>query len=160
MSFTVSYELSGRFETPNDIDIVNADEMTLRYDLFLGSVTLIGGQSTITMDWEWIPILDFAVVLNDIKERLKMVDLDNQQLDFTESSELLLFSKVDQRIYMSTSYSEESIVVVLDDFELGVANFLRQLTTDLSRANSKIKENAFFRDKIWAIANEPGRLNG
>lgn len=158
MSFIVSYEFSGRFETPNEFDFVTADEMTLRYDLFLGSVTLIGGQSTITMDWEWIPILDFAVVLNEIKERLKMVELGNQQLDFTESSELLLVSKADKRIYMSTSYSEESIVVFLDDFELGVANFLRQLTTDVLKTNSKIEENAFFRDRIWPIAN--GRLNG
>jgi hypothetical protein len=55
-------EIKYHFANSNYPDIAKADETTLRYNLFLGSLIFKNDIATIPIDWDWIPywILQFA----------------------------------------------------------------------------------------------------
>lgn len=87
------FEINYRFSNSNYLSSANPDESTLRYSLFLGDVILKDEKSAISMDWDWIPILDFAICMIAIYNNLFEKESSIEEFEFTESNEKLIFRK-------------------------------------------------------------------
>jgi len=121
-----------------------ADDTSLRYSLFLGSLILQKDSSRIRLNWEWIPLLDFAVCFLSIylellgKRNLKKI------FEFTESDGQLFIERVDDRISISTSFSDEKIEMSFNDFSIGIKAFYLNIMQEIKNKYDGIELNEFF----------------
>lgn len=89
---TLDYELSlGWDRRTTELKLRSADEMTLRYDCFLGDVVFVDGVD-FSARWGWVPVLDFALHLWAIAGGL-----------VSEAEELFEFTESDAAIEVSAS---------------------------------------------------------
>jgi hypothetical protein len=125
--FEIQYSVSPNFESKN----ISNEPMDLRYDYMLGSITLRHCDSSIMMDWGWIPIYDFAICLVEICNKLLKGE-QRQEFEFTESDAKILFGRrgIDM-IKISTTFSNEEIEMSLLDFQNGIAGFYKSITSEL-----------------------------
>lgn len=104
-----------------NIEAIKDEE--IHYNFLLGNVSFFTEDCSIDMDWEWIPLLDFAFCLSKILLSLSEKDLSKESFEFTESSETIEFSKVGGSIKILASFSPTEIITTLDEFEKAVNNF-------------------------------------
>jgi len=138
--FQIKYIFSNSYEQ-SDVSYDSIDDTALRYSLFLGSLSLEIKSSRIELDWEWIPLLDFAVCfLSFYLEFFGKNDL-KKQFEFTESDGLLFVERVGSKISISTSYSDEKIEMSFDEFSSGVKSFYISLTDEIKDRYDGIELN-------------------
>lgn len=145
--FKIKYSFSDSF-LKKDIDYKIEDEMSLHYDLFLGGIILSSNDSEIDLDWKWIPLLDFAYHLLDIALEISKNLNCHEKFEFTESNGLLLFDRIEKKVKISTSYSDEKIDIDIEEFKLEVKRFYKKLITDIIRKYPEVQENRFFIEYI------------
>lgn len=125
-------------------NITKADDMSLRYSLFLGDVVLKDGVSEIDLSWGWIPLLDFAFSLLLTCTKLDKKDDALDQFDFTESDDILNFHKTGRSIRVSTSFSDEEIYTDFEFFKTEVYRTHHELTNSIIERNPEILNNESF----------------
>lgn len=119
-----------------------ADEMTLRYDCFLGDVTLKIGGLDASAAWGWVPLLDFALALKTISDRLAASGHD-QVFEFTESDASIKFQKENDNVVIDPSYVAGSAEVPLAELISASTDFLASLLQDLIDRHSQLASNEF-----------------
>jgi hypothetical protein len=66
-SIIFDYKLSSEWNRRTQtVDLRGADEMTLRYDCFLGDVVFSVDEADFSARWDWVPVFDFALSLRAI----------------------------------------------------------------------------------------------
>lgn len=128
---TISYSLSLQWtEAAVGIDLSDADETTLRYEVFLGDLILVVADVDLSARWDWIPLLDAAAVLDcvvrDLRSGKKQVDFD-----FTEAEALIQFA-VDPAglVCVTSTYASGRGCVHLDELQSGVQEFAERVLAD------------------------------
>jgi hypothetical protein len=139
----LDYELSSAWNRKTgEVDLRAADEMTLRYDCFLGDVVLVVGDLDLSACWGWVPVLDFALGLRSIAGALAADD--EQVFEFTESDATIEFRRKGGAVEISSSYVDGAAEVAHVDLSLLAEQFLARVVEDLGRAHSELGDNAFF----------------
>ena len=141
------FEIKYQF-TRNQPEIVNdADEITLRYELFPGSLWLKKDEKEISMDWKWIPLADFALCMFDIYNLLNKQTVGEEIFEFTESDATITFRREKDKCKISASFSEVILKPDYAEFQEAVKIFGIKIGEDIFRQNKELKEkykNLFF----------------
>ncbi len=95
----------------------------IRYDFLLGNISLLSFNAKIEMEWEWIPLLDFAYCLQMIAGNLKENDIGKEYFEFTENAETLNFSRQGKQLKIIASFSSIVIETTFEDFEKAAYDF-------------------------------------
>lgn len=141
--FEIEYNLSNITQNVSGID-----EMSLRYDLFLGSLFLKTKREVILIDWGWVPILDFAYCLLEIYDNLLKVTSGKEEFEFTESDEKICFQKEHDEIKIFTTFSDTILDMSLKDFKSGINRFYVRIVSDISNSIDVANSPAF---KIYLL---------
>lgn len=104
-----------------EIEDISDDEIS--YSFLLGNVSLISSDIKIEMDWEWIPLLDFAYCLKTISNNIAINEKSNECFEFTENAETIEFSKEVNQLKISASFSPVVILTTVKDFEIATTKF-------------------------------------
>jgi hypothetical protein len=136
------FEIQFRLSNNDDKNIV-VDETNIRYDCFLGSIKLKNEKISILIDWEWIPLLDFALCLLIISKQFHKIN-QVEEFEFTESDSKLIFQKTGSSIKIFFSFSEELLETSFEEFEEGCKMFYKNLLQEIVTKNENIEKNAFF----------------
>jgi hypothetical protein len=117
--FRIRYQIVN--QSFNNLELLS--EMDVRYDFLLGNVSLISSNAEIEMEWEWIPLLDFAYCLQMIVSNLKAKDTAKEYFEFTENAETLEFSRQGEQLKIVASFSSTVVETIFADFEKVVYDF-------------------------------------
>jgi len=104
-------------------EIEDITDEEIHYDFLPGNVSLLSSNIAIEMEWEWIPLLDFAYCLKRIVSKLKTNDNTEELFEFTENAETLKFSKQQGSLKIFASFSSIIIETTYIDFEKAVYEF-------------------------------------
>lgn len=155
----IGYALSGRFPDPPQTDYRTAGVRALRYDLFCGDVYLADTRTDheLATAWGWVPVLDFAWALCDIAEQLDADPLGSRAsrpqratLDFTESTELLRFSRRFGHVEITADWRPEGeppLTVTHTELRREARDFLHDLLADLCDMHEELRDNPV----VWQL---------
>ena len=115
------------------IGIERMSDEEIRYNFLLGNLILFSPGTRIEMDWEWIPLLDFAYCLKEIVSNLKTNDYSKEYFEFTENAETLSFSRQREGLKIVASFSSTVIETTLIDFEKAVHDFHFSISEHIRR---------------------------
>jgi hypothetical protein len=119
MMFRIEYKItSGQPE-----ELKHTSDEEVRYNFLLGNVSFISSNTEIEMEWEWIPMLDFAYCLQMIVSSLKVKDTAKEYYEFTENAESLEFSRQGEQLKIIASFSSAVVEAIFADFEMAVNDF-------------------------------------
>lgn len=138
------FEIKYSFSNYSNPDVATANEMALRYNLFLGSLTFKKGFKTISIDWDWIPLLDFAICLLVICSSLLKKIQGEEEFEFTESDAKIVFKKNGQYVEVFTTFSNEILEMNFEDFQKAVRRFFKDLIFDILAKNEELRKNQVF----------------
>lgn len=117
--FRIDYKIIT--EQLKELEYISDEE--IRYNFLLGNVSLISSDAEIEMEWEWIPLLDFAYCLHMIVSNLKANDTAKEYFEFTENAETLEFSRQEEQLKIVASFSSTVVEAIFIDFEKTVYDF-------------------------------------
>lgn len=147
----LDYELSPAWNRKTgEVDLRGADEMTLRYDCFLGDVVLVVGELDLSARWGWVPVLDFALGLRSVAGDLAAAG--EQVFEFTESDATIEFRRKGAAVEISSSYVDGAAEVAHVDFSLQAEQFLARVVEELGRAHPELADNAFFAELVRGLS--------
>lgn len=106
-----------------DGNIENISDEEICYNFLLGNVSFSFADVKIEMDWEWIPLLDFAYCMQIIVNDLKVNDNAKEYFEFTENTETIGFFRKSEQLKIVPSFSILTIEVSMEDFEKAVCDF-------------------------------------
>jgi hypothetical protein len=138
---TLDYKLSTDWN-PHELDLRTADELTLRYDAFPGDVVFRIDDADFSAQWGWVPVLDFALALGTICDRLD--GHDREAFEFTESGATIDFRRDSGLIEITTSYVMAVARTPLFELTNAVDEFLELLTGALETQHPELAENDDF----------------
>jgi hypothetical protein len=115
----IEYKIIENFE--GEIDSISDEDIC--YNFLLGNVSILSSDAVIDMDWEWIPLLDFAYCLRRIERLINTNSKAKEYFEFTENAETLEFSKEAEQLRISASFSPVTIITTLKDFEIATKEF-------------------------------------
>lgn len=109
--------------TPYFGEIEDITDEEIHYDFLLGSISLFSPDAVIEMEWEWIPLLDFAYCLKNIAKNILPNYKAVENFEFTENAETLEFSKEAEQLRISASFSPIVISASVIDFDMAITEF-------------------------------------
>lgn len=142
---TLDYKLSTDWN-PHELDLRCADEMTLRYDAFPGDVVFRVDDADFSAQWGWVPILDFALALRTIAERLE--GHDRELFEFTESGATIDFRRDGGPIEISTNYAGAVARTPLFELSNAVDAFIEDLADALETRHPELATNEYFTNLV------------
>ncbi len=140
----IMFEINYNFSIDNSQDVAKADETTLRYNLFLGSLILKKGNNLISIDWDWVPLLDFALCLLTICNSLVQKTSGKEEFEFTESEAKIIFQRDGDTVRITTSFSTEILEMNFEDFQKATRKFYKDVIFDVLGKNQVLKNNTTF----------------
>jgi hypothetical protein len=139
---------SGRGSKPKDA-VTEAGKMELRYDLGLGDVTLRFDQIHLNAKGGRIPLIDFALALNDITNR--PIEEDGPAtFEFAELDATLCFDRKGSNLVISVSYLQGQIEVPFGFFREQVERF--EAGKELQERYPALARNQTFQE-LFAVGN-------
>ncbi len=132
------------FSTTSRFNATSEDELSLRYLFFTGDLFFRDGNKVIILDWDWIPLFDFAICLSEISDSLQGGDVNQMEFEFTESDEWIRFQKDGEEILIQFSFTEETLVLKFVDFRNAVLKFYKNIIFDISARNNELNNNPAF----------------
>jgi len=142
--FEIKYRFAGNY-TEN---LKAVDEMTLRYEFFLGSLWFEKDDKKIAMDWEWIPLLDFALCLHTLCGHLDKQPKGEEVFDFTESDATVSFRREEDKCELFTSFSDSSLMMSFPEFQEAVQLFCKKVIADILSKNAGLDNNRVFKKAL------------
>lgn len=95
----------------------------IHYYFLLGDVSIISDYEIIDINWNWIPLLDFADCLGHILSDLKNGS-NKEYFEFTENEATIEFSLEKDELKIKASFLPKNIIKTsLDDFEKAINIF-------------------------------------
>ena len=117
-------------------EIEQISDEEIHYDFFLGNVSLLSPDATIEMDWEWIPLLDFAYCMQRIVDNLKTNSIAKECFEFTENAETLDFLRKSEQLKIVGSFTSKTIETTFADFEKAIHDFHFSISAYIRRNKS------------------------
>ena len=121
-------------------DLATVEETDLRYYVAPGDVMLGGGQTDLSANWGWIPLIDFALALVEIADALSATE-GSETFEFTESEATLQFDRVGEEVTITSSYAPGEIRASLPEFRNQVDDFARRLDKALLQKHPELELN-------------------
>jgi hypothetical protein len=147
------FEIKYNFSRNNNVNVVDADETAIRYNLFLGSLILKKEDKSIVIDWDWVPLIDFAICLRTICNSLLKKMHSEEEFEFTESDSRIMFQKDGDKITIATSFSDEIIEISFEEFQKAVSKFYKEVIFEAVEKNKEIKNNDSFIEYLKEVEN-------
>ena len=138
------FQINYSFSNYNSLDTTRIDDVSLRYNLFLGSLVLKEENNSISMNWNWIPLIDFASCVFVIYNNLIVKNNAKEKFEFTESEAEIIFSRNENIIKITTSFSNDVLEISLADFQYAVTKFYKNVVFDILEINPTLRDNAVF----------------
>lgn len=128
--FTLDYRLDPLAAAEaKGIDMASADSVSLRYQLFPGDIVVRGEEADLSTQWGWVQVLDFALSLQAIEEKLEQRRV--ARFEFTESSAALDFRLENDSVCVSSTYASGMLRIRPSEFRDQVKQFVRMVIHDL-----------------------------
>jgi len=122
--FNIEYSIiTASFE---DLEVMTEEE--LRYNFLLGNVVFNSANTSIDMQWEWIPLLDFSFSLFQIVKSLSYKENSFESFEFTESTEIIKFIREGNTLKILPSFSPNTIYTTFDEFDNEVQIFHKEIS--------------------------------
>lgn len=135
----LDYVLSDEESTGGDLR--TASPAILRYRCFPGDIVWHAGDVDLSTSLGWVPVLDFAVALRSIAE--KLASEAHQVFEFTESDEKIEFTRAGDVVRVQTEYAHEPAEVPYEEFARAADAFLTKVVEDLTASHPELAENEF-----------------
>jgi hypothetical protein len=129
---------------PSEVNLAEADEMTLRYSVFLGDVIFKVDGVDFSTHWGWVPILDFAICLLSVLEDLS-AGKEQSSIEFTESEAELVFWRRDGLVLITSNYNSNQASASYRELEDASVAFSIKVFSDFQRLNPEASQNAAIR---------------
>lgn len=141
----IDYKLSSSWAMkPSEISLADADEMTLRYNAFLGDVVFKVGSIDFSTHWGWVPILDFAICILSVVEDLS-TSREQSSIEFTESEAELTFQRIHDLVLITSNYNSHQVSTGYKQLEDASIAFSIKVFSDFLRLNPEANQNAAIR---------------
>ncbi len=128
--FRIEYKIIT--ERLEEIEHISDEE--IQYRFLLGNVSLLSFDNAIKMEWEWIPLLDFAYCMQQIVNSQKANRaIAKEYFEFTENAETLEFSRQNEQLKIAASFSSAIIKTTLASFEKAVYDFHFSISEHIRR---------------------------
>lgn len=142
LDFVFSEEWNG---SVNPLELPSLSEIDLRYGVAMGSLIMIVDGVDLSANWGWIPMLDLALALDDIRKQLLANSSAEAVFEFTESDAAIMFQRTGNDVRIATSYSRCSVAVPLSDFCYAVGVFSDKVFRESVKQFPTLEANAAFR---------------
>ena len=144
MKAKLDYLLSEEWNSKvKGLNLSTADETALRYDAFMGDIIFQIGDADFSMDWGWIPILDFAACLVNISDEI-LRGSEYEAFDFTESDAEIIFKCGTGDVIVSATYTDAKATINISDLVELTHTFLNKVTKDFTLNYPEICKNPAF----------------
>jgi len=151
----LGYSLSNRFPDPPQTDYRSVGVRSLRHDLFCGDIHLEAEGGELATSWGWVPVLDFAWAVCDIVEEIdrdpaggRSSALQQSELDFTESADLLRFSRRFNWVEIRADWTEAPPLTVRHgELRREARDFLHDVIADLADMHEGLADNP----AVWEL---------
>ncbi|MEO0508981.1 MAG: hypothetical protein AAF065_03855 [Verrucomicrobiota bacterium] len=145
MASKLDYLLSEEWNSKvKGLDLSTADESALRYDAFMGDIIFQIGDADFSLDWGWIPILDFAACLVNISDEI-LRGSEYEAFDFTESDAEIIFKCAEGNVIVSATYTDVKASINISDLAELTHTFFRKVKEELTLNYPEIGKNPAFR---------------
>lgn len=129
---TINYKFSdSRNSQTARLNLANADEIALRYDLFLGDINFESNGAGFSTDCGWIPLLDFFLALSQIIRNLYLKNNGEESFEFTESERKIIFVRHGLTVAIRSTLPKKTIEVpfaeLIGAVDEGTAKFHKEL---------------------------------
>ena len=121
-------------------DLATIEETDLPYYVAPGDVMLGRGQTDLSANWGWIPLIDFALALVEIADALSAAE-GSETFEFTESEATLQFDRAGEEVTITSSYAPGAIRAPLREFRNQVDDFARRLDKALLQKHPELELN-------------------
>ncbi len=120
------------------------DETDLRYNHFFGILIFKKGKTIITVDMENIPLLDSGILLINIGASLVLESRGEIEATFTENDEKIYFRKEEDKLTISSTFTDEVIKEDFSKYLRAVERFYKRLVYDLLKISPVLPSNDMF----------------
>jgi hypothetical protein len=120
-----------------------ADEEDFRYRVALGDLIMEIGSANFSTNWGWIPLIDVAVSLQRIADKLQRHG-QMQTFEFTESESWLRIRRQEDDVIVTASYAPGNARVEYSSFIDAIQHLQKQLRRELLRLNPALSRNPDF----------------
>lgn len=127
-------------------DLRAADNMTLRYDLFLGDFVFKVGDADLSTHWGWVPLLDFAIALRLIAQRLAAGLGGTETFEFTDSDAEIVLRREGQVVEIEADYAEGRGQTSVSELTEHAERFCSRIVRELTDRYPPLAENVIVAD--------------
>jgi hypothetical protein len=139
LEYSLDPSEKGRTES---VDLAQATQEDFDFRLFCGDIVFRVGTAVFDARWGWVPVVGFAVELQDILSQLATEE--EGELHFTESSATVSFRRVGSAIKVSATYTPDKATVPFQELHDAVNEFLRRLLAGLRGEWPQLQDNLLF----------------
>ena len=141
----LDYKISDEWNLTVDSDSLGAmDETDLRYGAFLGDFVMIANAKQSRTDWGWVPLLDWYLAMQHIRNELTSENDCVSTFEFTESDALIEFTKKGNSLTISPSYESWIETVSFVDFSDAVDDLGKRVFRDAASKHPQLLVNEDF----------------
>lgn len=142
LDFDFSDDRNESIELP---DLGHLSEVDLRYGSALGSLIFVVNGVDCSVRWGWIPLIDLAVALHDIREELAGKSSGKEVFEFTESDATVTIQRNRDVVRLITNYVPCSECVPFAEFDKKVSLFRDKVFREAVARFPSLEENTEFR---------------
>jgi hypothetical protein len=132
-------------------------EIDLRYHVALGNLKVVVDDVDYSPGYDWIPLLDFAVSLADIRKILTERSDYNQVFEFTESDATITFRRISNFLDIHASYLSICSRVEFSQFAEATSTFFARLFREAENTWPLLSTNPAFQELQQQLAAGGGR---
>lgn len=136
-----------------NIDIKTVTSTQLDYYFFCGSIVFRVDSACLDALWDWIPILDFAIKINEVVAEL--LPGKAGVLEFTESEDTIQFRQQAANVVIEASYAPDKATTSIRELRAAARELLVRLKEDLLERYPALAENANFVERLSQFGLEP-----
>jgi hypothetical protein len=140
----LDYRLSEKWDE-DTTDLSTVAETDLRYYVAPGDIILRAGETNLSANWGWIPLIDFVLALREIAEALAAAE-GSEDFEFTESEATLEFQRQGHEVAISGSYAPGKVIVPLSVFREQVRQLARRLDAELLAKRPDLGRNPVYQE--------------
>ncbi len=125
--------------------IADMAEVDLRYSVACGDFIMVINGVDCSAMWGWIPMVDMAVALSDIRDALSGNGDASEAFEFTENEATITFLKIGEALTIVTSYGRCEETVPFSEFDSRVQEFRDRVFREVAARFPSLELNEAFR---------------